>query len=86
MNSILLTCFFGVPGTNWPLIPLHISNPFLFVSPYQTVQHFNLQVAAEDAAPPNALWSVTLSIGMTAGFGRWTFLIDLIDGPLLLYK
>ena len=40
----------------------------------------------QDAAPPNALWSVTLSIGMTAGFGRWTFLIDLIDGPLLLYK
>ena len=40
----------------------------------------------QDAAPPHALWSVTLSIGMTAGFGRWTFLIDLIDGPLLLYK
>ena len=44
----------------------------------------------QDAAPPNALWSVTLSIGMTALDACSVFLlllIDLIDVPsLLLYK
>ena len=41
----------------------------------------------QNAAPPNALWSVTLSIGMTACSVFLLLLIDLIDGPsLLLYK